>query len=103
MSFIALGLCMLGVIFLTIVSCICLGDDDGYIPGTVISVLLCGAVLCICAIVDSEHETVKKSKIDKIDLDQYTITEIKEDDEVKSIIYEDKETHVKYEFKVKED
>jgi hypothetical protein len=42
------------------------------------------------------------SKIDKIDLSQYTITEIKENDEVKSIIYEDKETHVKYEFKVKE-
>lgn len=101
MSFIALGLCMLGVIFLTIVSCICL-DGDGDIPGIVISVLLCGAVLCICAIVDVEHETVKKSKVDKIDLDQYTITEIKENDEVKSIIYEDKETHVKYEFKVKE-
>lgn len=102
MSFIALGLCILGVIFLTIVSCICF-DGDGDIPGIVISVLLCVAVLGICAIVDSEHETVKKSKIDKIDLDQYTITEIKEDDEVKSIIYEDKETHVKYEFKVKED
>lgn len=102
MSFIVLGLCFLGVMFLTIVCCICL-DGDGEIPGTIISVLMCIGILVVCAIVDNEHETVKKSKIDQIDLDQYTITEIKENDETKSIIYEDKETHVKYEFKVKED
>lgn len=102
MSFIALGLCILGVMFLTIVSCICF-DGDGEIPGTIISVLMCIGILVVCAIVNNEHETVKKSKIDQIDLDQYTITEIKENDETKLIIYEDKETHAKYEFKVKGD
>lgn len=59
MSFIALGLCILGIIFLTIVSCICL-DGDGEIPGIIISVLMCIGVLVVCAIVDVEHETVKK-------------------------------------------
>lgn len=103
MGFITLGLCFLGVMALVIVCCIALDSDDGDIPVTCISVLLCMGVLCVCAIVDTEHETVKKSKIDKIDLDQYIITEIKENDETKLIIYEDKETHVKYELKVKED
>lgn len=102
MSFIGLGLCFLGVMFLTIVSAFCF-DGDGDVPGIIISVLMCIGIITICVIVDNEHETVKKSKIDQIDLDQYTITEIKENDETKSIIYEDKETHVKYEFKVKED
>lgn len=102
MSFIALGLCFLGVMALVIVCCVML-DGDGEVPATCISILLCMGILCVCAIVDNEHETVKKSKIDKIDLDQYIITEIRENDETKLIIYEDKETHVKYELKVKED